>query len=312
MRGHRVLALAAIAAATVLVAGCGTSAATDKTSEPDTLVLASIPSENATSLETQFGDVIKVIEKATGKKVEFQNATDYAAVIEGMRAGKIQIASFGPFSYITAKDSGAGVAPLGALVDSPDEEPGYKSYGIVPADSDITSLADYKGKNVCFVDPTSTSGYLYPSAGLLKEGVDPVKDITATMAGGHDASALAVANGQCDAGFAFDTMVDSVLVKSGQLEDGQLKVIWKSEIIPGSPVAMSTKTLSKDTQDKLTDAFKNKLNVDAMVKDGICSSAADCTLPEESTWGYTPVTDKLYDGVRNVCDITKSESCTNS
>lgn len=317
MRTRLFSSLAASAAAVILLAGCGSSADTSSSgggaaaeSDPDTLVFASIPSENATSLEQQYANVIAVIEEETGKQVEIQNATDYAAVIEGLRAGKVQIAGLGPFSYITAKDTDVAIEPVAAVVDSPDQEPGYKSYGIVPADSDITDISGFAGKKVCFVDPTSTSGYLYPSAGLQDAGIDPETGVTPVMAGGHDASALAVASGQCDAGFAFDAMVDETLIKSGQLTEGQLKKVWESEIIPGSPVAISTDTLTKETQDKIKAAFTEKINVDALVESGVCTDAASCVLPEEAKWGYVAVDDALYDGVRKVCEITKAEACT--
>lgn len=312
MRVRTLASIAACLTSVATLAACGSSADSSGdggSSEPETLVFASIPSENATSLEQQFAHVIAVIEEETGKEVEVQNATDYAAVIEGMRAGKIQIAGLGPFSYVTARDSGVNLEPVGAVVDSEDEEPGYRSYAVVPAGSDITDLAGFKGKTVCFVDPTSTSGYLYPSAGLLEAGVDPQSGVTPVMAGGHDASAIAVASGQCEAGFAFDSMIDSVLVKSGQLQEGQLKKVWESEIIPGSPVAISTDTLSEETQEKIKDAFAEKINIDALVESGVCTDAESCELPEEAEWGYKPVDDALYDGVRKVCETTKAEAC---
>lgn len=62
------------------------------------------------------------------------------------------------------------------------------------------------GKKVCFVDPSSTSGFLYPTAGLIEEGViasgseaDISAAVTPIYAGGRDASALAVKSGDCDA-----------------------------------------------------------------------------------------------------------------
>ena len=312
MRMRTLAPIAACLTSILALTACGSSADADGGSEPETLVFASIPSEDSTSLEQQFANVIEVVEQETGKKVEIQNATDYATVIEGMRAGKIQIAAFGPFSYVTAKDTGVAVEPIASTVDSPDEEPGYRSYAVVPAGSGITDLAGFKGKNVCFVDPTSTSGYLYPSAGLLEAGVDPQVDVTAVMAGGHDASALAIAGGQCDAGFAFDAIIDSVLIKSGQLQEGQLTTVWESEIIPGSPVAISTDTLDEDTQEQIRTAFIEKINVDALVESGICTAAASCTLPEEAEYGYVAVDDALYDGVRKVCETTQAEACQES
>lgn len=312
MRLRAFAPIAACLTAVLALTACGSSADADSSGgsdDRDTIVFASIPSENATSLEQQFTNVIAVIEEETGMKVEMQNATDYAAVIEGMRADKIDIASFGPFSYVTAKDTGVDVEAIAAIVDTPDESPGYRSYAVVPADSDITDLAQLEGKNVCFVDPTSTSGFLYPSAGLLEAGLDPETDVNQVMAGGHDASALAVADGQCDAGFAFDTMVESVLIDSGQLQEGEVVKIWESEIIPGSPIAISTSTLSAELQQTIKDAFVQKINVDSLVESGVCSDAADCVLPEQAEWGYIAIDDTLYDGVRAVCDTTQAAAC---
>lgn len=312
LRTARFLPAAAVAAAAALaLSACGESAAADSAAEgsgdSDTLVFASIPEEESSSLEQNWAKVIEVIEEETGKAVEVQSATDYAAVIEAQRAGKVDIAAYGPFSYVTAADSGIEMDILGAGVEEAGGEPGYQSYGIVPADSDISDLAGFKGKKVCFVDPTSTSGYLYPSAGLIENDIDPENDVEATFAGGHDASALSVADGTCDAGFAYDSMVDSKLIESGQLEEGALKTVWKSETIAGSPVVASH-TLDEDLRTQLKEIFESELTVDALVESGHCDSAEDCELPE-GNWGYKPVEDSFYDGVRKVCEVTESESC---
>ncbi|MFE7420432.1 phosphate/phosphite/phosphonate ABC transporter substrate-binding protein [Rhodococcus sp. NPDC057529] len=307
---RRSFTAAAVGAAAVLtLSACGSSAADNSASgNPDTLVLASIPSEDSESLQQQYKLVGEVIEKETGIPVEFQNATDYAAVIEGQRAGKVQIAGYGPFSYVTAKDAGVATTPIAVPVDTADAEPGYKSYAITKAGSTIKSLADFRGKTVCFVDPSSTSGYLYPSAGLLEAGIDPQKDITPVFAGGHDASVLAVVSGQCDAGFAYDTIVDKVLVDKGQIKPGDVDVLWKSETIAASPIAISTE-LSPELQNKLTDTFRTKLNRPALVEAGFCTDESGCALPEGVEYGYVAVDDAFYDGVRKVCDITKAAAC---
>jgi len=303
---------AAIACAAVLaLTACGESAVGSPASPGggDTLVFASIPSEESTSLQQSYAPVIAMLERETGTTIQFQNATDYAAVIEGMRAGQIDIAVLGPFSYVLAKGQDAGITPVAAVVDGPGEEPGYRSYAITPADSPITDLAGFAGHTVCFVDPNSTSGYLYPTAGLIEAGVDPVRGITPVFAGGHDASALAVASGQCDAGFAHDTIVDRQLIDSGQLQPGQLRVVWRSETIAGSPIAVSSQ-VDPQRRQVIADALAQKANVDYLTANGFCAAAADCAVGEDGGWGYAPVDDAFYDGVRRVCDVTKAESCT--
>ncbi|TFD45956.1 phosphate/phosphite/phosphonate ABC transporter substrate-binding protein [Cryobacterium frigoriphilum] len=300
--------LASFALVAALTGCAATSTAAETPETPDKLVFAQIPSESAQGIAENNAAIIAAIEETTGIEVEIQQVTDYAAVIEGLRAGQIQLAALGPFSYMVAKDSGAGVEALGALVDDPDQEPGYKSYGIVPAGSDITDLAGFAGKTVCFVDPTSTSGFLYPSAGLLDLDIDPETGVTPVFAGGHDASALSVADGTCDAGFAYDTMVTTQIIESGSLKEGDLEVVWESETIAGSPYVASD-TLPADLIEQLQDIFATDLNIPALVESGICSSAADCQLPEESEYGFIPVEDSLYDGVRAVCATTKAAAC---
>ena len=304
---------AAVACAALLaLTACGESAVGSSGGadrDGDTLVFASIPSEESTSLQQSYAAVLAMLERETGTTIEFQNATDYAAVIEGMRAGQIDIAVFGPFSYVLAKGQDPGITPVAASVDAAGDQPGYQSYGITAAGSDITDLAGFAGRNVCFVDPNSTSGYLYPTAGLIEAGVDPAAGITPVFAGGHDASALAVASGQCDAGFAYDTIVDRQLIESGQLQPGQLRVVWRSETIAGSPIAVAGDVDPQQRQ-VIADAFAQKANVDYLTANGFCATAAECEVGEEGGWGYVPVDDALYDGVRRVCDITRAESCT--
>lgn len=306
--------LATMAALTSLslLAACGQSAQDADTKSDgdakDTIVLASVPSEESTDLNAQFDPVIKLLEKETDMKVEYQQATDYAAVIEGQRAGKIDIAVYGPFSYVIAHDGGVPVEAIAAMVDEEDAKPGYESYAWVKADSDISDIKDFAGKKVCFVDLASTSGYLYPSSGLLAVGIDPKTGVTPVMAGGHDASLLSVASGQCDAGFAFDTM-QATLVSKDQLKEGELKHVWTSPMIPGSPVAINTETLDADTIEKITNAFTTMANKPTLVKEGFCTDEESCKLPEDTGYGFTATTDADYEGIREVCEITKADAC---
>ncbi|MEU4657531.1 phosphate/phosphite/phosphonate ABC transporter substrate-binding protein [Streptomyces sp. NPDC023723] len=302
--------LAAAALLPLALTACGSSAADDGATsadgrDPDTLVIAAIPSEDSTSLAQRYEPIMKMLEDETGKKVELQKATSYAAVIEAQRAHKADIAFYGPLSYVVAKNSGVGLDILAAPVKEKGGDPGYQSFGFTLSSAkDISGLADFKGKKVCFVDETSTSGYLYPKAGLTEAGLDE-DAYTKVMAGGHDASVLSVASGDCEAGFATDDMVGRQLIEEGKIKKGQLKTVWKSAVIPGSPVAVST-DLTKELRNEITDAFGTKANADYLKSKGYCDSD-DCLI--EGNWGYVPVKDADYDSVRDVCAATKDEQC---
>ncbi|MBA2498065.1 MAG: phosphate/phosphite/phosphonate ABC transporter substrate-binding protein [Acidimicrobiia bacterium] len=281
----------------------------------DTLTFAAVPSEESSALQESYEPIIAAIEDELGVTVEFIQATDYAGVIEAMIAGDVDLAQFGPFSYVIARNNGAEIDAIAALIEEEGAEPGYQSFGITAStNTDINSLADFAGRTVCFVDPGSTSGFLYPSAGLIEEGViasASEADLAAGLgeaifAGGHDASALSVANGDCEAGFAFDDMVEGLV--DGQLEEGALRVVWESEVIAGSPVAVSTQ-LPEAAQERIEELFTEFINTPSLVENGYCESEDTCGITDENAYGYAAVDDSFYDGVRAVCETTEAEAC---
>ncbi|GAA3708386.1 phosphate/phosphite/phosphonate ABC transporter substrate-binding protein [Nonomuraea antimicrobica] len=291
------------------LAAAGCSSADGSTGGDEVLRFAAVPVEQNIDPTAEYKDIIALIEKNTGRKVEFVRSTDYNAVIEGMVSGKIDLAEFGPLSYVLARSNGAKITPIASMVEK-GGTPTYQSYGIVPANSEITDLNGFKGAKVCFVDPGSTSGYLFPSQGLLGAGIDPKTGVQPVMAGGHDNSVLSVADGKCEAGFSENAMVDHILIDKGKLKAGQVKVVWKSAPIPMSPVAMSD-ALPADVKAKLVQTFTKDATKDRLVQLGICADEDSCRVTADSSiWGFQPVTDATFDPVREVCAATHNEKCS--
>lgn len=285
------------------VAACGSGDAATN----DTLTFAATPAESSQSLQSDFANIIELLEQEAGVSIEFQNASDYAAVIEGQRAGQIDMASYGPFSYVIAKDSGVDIEAVVAPTNDKDVAPAYTSLAYVRADSDIDSLDDIDGQEVCFVDAASTSGYLVPMKGLMDAGKSMDDDMQQVLAGGHDASLLSLESGNCDVAFAHDAMLDT-LVASGQLEDGAVRSIWESDPIPEDPIALSN-SIDPEVIERITTVLREKANKPALVEAGICDSEDDCVLPELIEYGYLPVTDEDFDSIRELCEETKADAC---
>ena len=280
----------------------------DKSKWPKKIVVGAVPSENAASMTLKYKNFVDQLSKETGLPVEFYSATDYAGIIEAQIAGRVDMAFYGPFAYVLAKARGAKIDVVGTVISKVGVKPGYLAYGITKATrTDITSLKDFKGKKICFVDAASTSGYLYPNAGLLAIGIDATKEST-TFAGGHDTSVLTVARGTCDVGFAYDDMVDVNLIATGKIAPGEIKTVWKSGIIAGSPMAVRLE-LPQSLQTVIKDFVLKKANKTAFVANGVCATEANCQVIEDSSWGFVAYSDKEYDGVRQVCEATKSSKC---
>ncbi|MCD2440804.1 phosphate/phosphite/phosphonate ABC transporter substrate-binding protein [Agromyces sp. SYSU K20354] len=272
------------------VADAGSSFAVDE----NTLVFGVVP--DSVDTETNYQPLMDYLAQETGKNVEYHESTDYAALIEAAVAGKIDVASFSGFTYVTATNNGAEITPISSIVTAEGQEPGYFSQAIVPAGSDITDLAGFEGKKVCFVDPSSTSGYLFPSYNLLNEGIDPEADVTPVFAGKHDVSVTKVGEGvECEAGFA----EDSEVAKSDRVE------IVAETMVPGAPIVVSN-TLPEELAAQITDVL-GEVTIDDIIAAGITSADSDGF---RSVFFETkPVDDAYYDTIRDICEKTDAEQC---
>jgi phosphonate transport system substrate-binding protein len=295
--------LTSVAAAGVLIVGLSScssdSAATGASSsgyavDESTLVFGVVP--DSVDTETNYQPLMDYIAAETGKTVEYHESTDYAALIEAAVAGQIDVASFSGFTYVTATNNGAELTPISSIVTAEGQEPGYYSEAIVPAGSDIASIADMKGKKICFVDPSSTSGYLFPSYALLQAGIDPNADITPVFAGKHDVSVQKVGEGtECDAGFA----EDSEVAKSTAV------TVVDRQMVPGAPIVESN-SLPQDVREQLRDILSE------VTADEIAAAGVESANSEEfrSVFFQTkPVDDAYYDLIRDICTETEAEQC---
>lgn len=298
------IALAGTALLATALAGCSTAASSaEGTGSPDaagyavdssTLVFGVVP--DSVDTETNYQPLMDYIAQETGKTVEYHESTDYAALIEASIAGQIDVASFSGFTYVTATNNGAELTPISSITTAEGQEPGYYSQAIVPKGSDITSIDDMAGKKICFVDPSSTSGYLFPSYALLEAGIDPEKDITPVFAGKHDVSVQKVGEGtECDAGFAEDSEVE----KSDAVE------VIDEQMVPGAPIVESD-TLPDDVKQQLKDILSD-VTADDMVAAGI--ESADSEGFRAVFFQTTPVDDAYYDQIRDICEATNATQC---
>lgn len=270
------------------------SAASGFAVDENTLVFGVVP--DSVDTETNYQPLMDYIAEITGKTVEYHESTDYAALIEAAVAGKVDVASFSGFTYVTATNNGAKLTPISSIVTEEGQEPGYFSQAIVPAGSAIKSLEDFKGKKVCFVDPSSTSGYLFPSYNLLKAGIDPKTDITPVFAGKHDVSVTKVGEGvECEAGFAEDSEVE----KSDKVE------VIDETMVPGAPLVYSS-TLPDDVSKKLIDGL-SEITIDDIIAAGIDSADTDAF--RSVFYATKPVDDAYYDLIRDICKETEAEQC---
>jgi phosphonate transport system substrate-binding protein len=205
-----------------------------------------VPSGDAQVILEGGQEIAQLLKQATGLHFTTSVATSYAAVIEAMGAGKVDIGWLATFSYVLAREK-YDVDLLLIVVRF--GKPFYRGQIMVRADSGIKTLADLKGKTFAYVDPASTSGHLYPKALLLANGHDPDKFFSQSVfAGSHNAVVLSLLKGEVDAGAAYDGSRLAV-AKSYPDVFKKVRVIAYTQDIPndtvtarkGLPVAIKNK-----------------------------------------------------------------------
>ncbi len=253
------------------------------------LTIGLIPAEDSQAMIESSRQVLDSLQKQLGMEVKPFVATDYNGVIEALRSKKLDVAYLGPFSYVLAS-SVADVEAFAVAVTKKTGQSAYKSVIIARKDSGLAKTADLKGRTFAFVDPTSTSGHLFPKAGLLQAGYDPETFFGRVIfSGSHDASILAVANKKVDAAAVADRILASAIAK-GQVKQDDLEIVWSSNPIPESPMVWR-KDLDPALKAKIAQALAN-------VKD----------LPwgdQGVLNGFQPTNDAAYNVVRDTAKVLK-------
>jgi len=203
--------------------------------DPSKLRVALLPDENAATLIQNAQPLKAYLEKTLGKDIELIVTTDYSSMIEAMRFGRIEVAYFGPFSYVLAKSKAPEIEPFAVGVEK--GSPTYNSIIIAQASGPVSSLADIKGKPFGYGDQASTSSHLIPRAHLLKSGLDGAKDYKPVHLGTHDGVARAVQNGQVPAG-ALSKAIFENLIERKTIDADKIKVIAITDPIPNYPMVL--------------------------------------------------------------------------
>ncbi len=246
-----------------LLAACGSGASETKKEDgmPDKITIVTMPDENNPEAGGKNEKFQKALSEAIDLPVEIMEGADYAVGIEAMKNKKLDVLLVSPMSYFQAKQR-VEIDPL-VTTSSPGSE-AYRTVFITKKDNDkINSLEDLKGTNFAFVDPASSSGYLYPKYELVtKLKLEQAKleepDYffkTVAYSGKHDSSVMGVSKGDYDAaavaGQVLQTMDDAGLVKKDDL-----KIIDETQEIPNAAYVIRSE-LPEELKKKIKDFYLN-------------------------------------------------------
>ncbi len=299
-----------IAAAGLILAGCGSSsssssvtkaAQTNATSSTGSVAAATCPHnplrfavepyDSGSALESAYKSLAAALQTNLGCPVQLIISDSYVAEINAMRADKLELGEFGPLGYVLAHKI-ANAQPIVAFADPAGKPVTYTAGIWVPKNSPIKTVADLKGKTIALSSTTSTSGALYPVYALVKagfkcNGVASCQGVTIKYAGGHPESLLAHTHGTLDAG-EVNSQQEATAEKAGKFKPADYREIWKSEPIENDPITV---------RGDLPPAFQQKVTQALLKLTPAQVAAVDSELGTGSTGGMVAATDSLYSGI---------------
>lgn len=308
-------------AAGLVIAACGGTAPTPAASgaAPSTgprvgsfdrpIVLAFTPSQEAATIATNGAAIKAALERATGLAWKVTVMNSYAAQVEGMCAGQIDVGFFATLQMTLVIDRACGTPVLGSLRNEVKVDgttvlsPTYQSQILVRKDSGITDLKGLQGKKFAFTDTLSASGYVYPTLTIKnKVGQDPKTFFAPNgiiFAGGHPQAALAVFNKQVDGAATFIDVRDSLLAANPKIKD-ETMVIDTAGPIPNDGVV-----LQKDFPADLGKTVKQALIDYSKTDDGRARFLA------LFSWnGMQEIDAKFYDPMREAAKLAGIDVAT--
>jgi len=321
LRRNKTLGLILMA---LVVTACCPGEQVDERGWPRELVLGLVPALEAEALVDNLDPLADYLEAELGMPVTSFVPQDYTGLVEALGSGRADIGMLPPFAAMLGQRR-YDLEPI--LVSTRRGESGYRTQWMtndpsvcrqppvavervcesrVRGREDVIrtflqcegDLDEVRGETVAFVDPNSTSGYLFPAVQLMDQGIDPERDINGLFVGGHDAAVLAVYAGDTRFGVAYE---DARNMICGQYPDiGEKAIVFDyAPMIPNDGVQLRP-GLPDDLKEAIIAAFL-KLTVEQ----------ADLPDDEKILWvlyeidGFKRFEPGLYDPVRSAYEIIR-------
>jgi phosphonate transport system substrate-binding protein len=206
-----------------------------------------------------FGEYVK---KKLGIELELFLSAEYAGVIQAIGAKQLEVMDMGAAGYAGAwLETNGGVEPL-VVPTNNDGTIGYYAVAFVRADSPYKNFNDLKGKVWAWVEPNSSSGYIFPLVGFRKMGIEPEKFFgKVVFSGGHEQSIIGVLDKAYDGAITWTNDVEKhtrgglhMMFSRGVLKKEDIRIIWVSDLIP-NPVIAIRSDLPKEMKAELKAMF---------------------------------------------------------
>jgi phosphonate transport system substrate-binding protein len=193
------------------------------------LKMGVIPLESPAEMYRRFTPLTYYLTRKLNKTVELKIEVDFARAIKDIGDGVTNICYMTPSTYIQASEKYGVEVLVKALRNG---KPYHHTVIIAKEKGKINRIEDIKGNSFAFGDSLSTSSHIVPRAMLKEAGID-LEDLSFyDFLGHHDDVALAVLNGEFDAGGVMESTAE-------RFKEQGLKFLKYSKDIPEFNICVS-------------------------------------------------------------------------
>jgi len=259
---------------------------------PPSLTIGLTAGGNPEALKKESAFFAETVQRMMNIPIKIYISKDYDSLADAVKSKKVDYAFLTASTYISAETS----ASLKVLLKKTWTNPYYFSALVVLKDSRMSQIKDFKNKKIAFVDPKSTSGYLYPKVFLQQNKLKDSDFKEIVFSGSHAASIKLLEDKKVDVVAVFSDDEHSKIgawTRFGQLSKNKFKVIWTSQPIPNDPFVVRT---------EFYEQFP-KVSHDLMYN--LIEMQSDPTIRKKvteimGTGDLMPATSKQYDPVREM------------
>lgn len=254
------------------------------------------PWDEPEKLKKMYAPFIAYLSERLKVRVRFVVSQQYQDLVADLKRGIIHIAAFSPGAYADALDE--GIDRVATYVASSQNEGNSYYKGLIISSPQIKNLAQLRGKSFAFVEKGSSSGYKFPLALLLGQGIDPYRYFSKVFfLGSHTNVVDAVTNGKADAGASWDGYVEKTPAYLGK----KISTIARTRAIPYDAILVSRKKGARFAAD-----LRGHL---LSIKESSVNAAGEKVLDRALGYpysGYVVHSPAIYDVVRQTSQLIKS------
>jgi phosphate/phosphite/phosphonate ABC transporter binding protein len=166
------------------------------------LVFGAHPDFPAETIREGYAPLVGYLEGRLDRPVEIKVASSYDAIRDDLVAGKVHFANLSPLLFVRTRAAAPGIQPLAMRTQEGART--FEAYIVARDDSGIEDAADLLGRRFCYVDRSSTSGFLFARQYMRAHGIDPDRDLAGLRFSGTHIDVLRdILAGRCDAGATY-------------------------------------------------------------------------------------------------------------